>query len=578
MSDVNPASKSENASADSAQAAPAAPAVDEIDWTGQVLGEFRILHRLGRGGMGQVYLAEQTSLKRKVALKLLNPELASNQRALMRFKTEAENVARATHANIVQIYTIGQTNGVNYIALEYVEGKNLREFIERKGTPEIALGLHIMSQVASALQRASELGLVHRDIKPENILLTKKGEVKVADFGLSRAFTEAGSGEVSITQSQMTMGTPLYMSPEQVERKPVDPRTDIYSFGVTCYHMFAGTPPFRGQSAVEVAYQHLHQEPQPLAQIRPDLPAELCAMIHKMMAKKPEDRFQTAREIGREISRLCEMLNLGTSAVSLSASFLGNSSESLRTSASQAWPGKSSSSTGLWPFLIVVSVLLALAGGGLSAWYYHHRGLPVVDPDPHQNGDLNKDGNLVKLPNLKEREQELKRRVEERMHPETSIQVATGVNACTDLGFFYIKHNRLDDADAFFKDLSKPERKVPAYALLGRIGHAMVLAFRDRPEESNEEFLALARDFDRYEVRLAKFKKDQSDELEAYKIVWKSNDVQVREMAAKALNHNYANKPEAFMEKGPAERLNAYRQPPRPLLKPPPTPPMPMNP
>src|SRR5450631_4845668 len=118
----------------------AASAADEVDWTGQVLGEFRLLNRLGRGGMGQVYLAEQTSLKRKVALKLLHPDLASNERSLLRFKAEAENVARATHANIVQIYTIGAANGVNYLALEYVEGRNLREFIERKGTPELSLG------------------------------------------------------------------------------------------------------------------------------------------------------------------------------------------------------------------------------------------------------------------------------------------------------------------------------------------------------------------------------------------------------------------------------------------------------
>ena len=199
---------------------------DEVDWTGQVLGEFRLMHRLGRGGMGQVYLAEQTSLKRKVALKLLNPELASNERSLARFKAEAENVARATHANIVQIYTIGQANGINYIALEYIEGRNLREFIEKKGTPELALGLHVMAQVAAALQRASELGIIHRDIKPENILLTKKGEVKVADFGLSRCFAEEAS-QVSVTQSQVAMGTHLYMSPEQVERKAVDTRTDI---------------------------------------------------------------------------------------------------------------------------------------------------------------------------------------------------------------------------------------------------------------------------------------------------------------------------------------------------------------
>src|SRR5205823_8170965 len=141
-------------------------------------------------------------------------------RSLQRFKAEALNVARATHANIVQIYTIGEANGINYIALEYVEGKNLREFIEKKGTPEISLGLHIMAQVAAALQRASELGVIHRDVKPENIMLTKKGEVKVADFGLSRCFDEANAQH--LTQSQVVMGTPLYMSPEQVERRPVD--------------------------------------------------------------------------------------------------------------------------------------------------------------------------------------------------------------------------------------------------------------------------------------------------------------------------------------------------------------------
>src|SRR5262249_52455908 len=159
-----------------------------------------------QGGMGQVYLAEQISLKRKVALKLLRTDMAQNERSLQRFKIEAQNVARATHANIVQIYTIDQANGIHYIALEYVEGKNLREFIEKKGTPEISLALHIMAQVAAALQRASELGIIHRDVKPDNIMLTKKGEVKVADFGLSRCFDE--SNPQNITQSQVVMGTP----------------------------------------------------------------------------------------------------------------------------------------------------------------------------------------------------------------------------------------------------------------------------------------------------------------------------------------------------------------------------------
>src|SRR5262245_41619747 len=346
---------------------------DEVDWTGQVLGEFRILHRLGKGGMGQVYLAEQTSLKRKVALKLLNPELASNDRSLHRFKAEAENVARATHANIVQIYTIDKANDINYIALEYVEGKNLREFIEKKGTPELALGLHIMMQVAAALQRASELGIIHRDIKPENILLTKKGEVKVADFGLSRCFAET-TESASLTQSQVTMGTPLYMSPEQVERKSVDPRTDIYSFGVTCYHMFAGTPPFRGTSPIEVAYQHVHKEAQSLAEIRPDLPAELFTIIQKMMAKKPEERYQTAGEIVRDVNRLRESLNLGTiAAVSISSSFIAGAP-------THPWPETPTASPASWRVIMYGSVLVALLAGLGIGWFQHQQGAQTKDP------------------------------------------------------------------------------------------------------------------------------------------------------------------------------------------------------
>src|SRR5690349_10642706 len=198
----------------------------ELDLTGKTLGDFHILNRLGQGGMGQVYLAEQRSLQRKVALKILRPELAADRTALERFKAEATAVARVPHANIVQVYTVGMENGIAFMALEYVEGRNLREYLARKGPPELLPALRIMLQVASALQRAGELGIVHRDIKPENILLTRRGEVKVADFGLSRYFA-GGQPAVNLTQPGVTLGTPLYMSPEQVQGQPVDPRSDI---------------------------------------------------------------------------------------------------------------------------------------------------------------------------------------------------------------------------------------------------------------------------------------------------------------------------------------------------------------
>src|SRR5262245_42557599 len=286
------------------------------DWSGRTVGEFIILRRLGRGGMGQVFLAEQQSLKRKVAIKILRPELAANERSRKRFKAEAEAVANLIHPNIVQIYAIGEHEGVPYMALEYVEGRNLRDFLNRRGPPDLPMALSIMRRVASALQKADEHNFVHRDIKPENILLSvtrnknengktisKLHAVKVADFGLSRCLSESET-PMNLTQSGVTMGTPLYMSPEQVHGQPADHRSDIYSFGVTCYHMLAGEPPFRGSSAFDVAIQHVQGEARLLASLRPDLPPELCAVVHKMMAKRPEDRYQSPREIVHELARL----------------------------------------------------------------------------------------------------------------------------------------------------------------------------------------------------------------------------------------------------------------------------------
>src|SRR5439155_18621652 len=173
------------------------------------------------------------------------------------------------------------------------------------------VALSIMRQCAAALQRASELGIAHRDIKPDNILLTRKGEVKIADFGLSRNLERDGQ-PLHLTQSGVTMGTPLYMSPEQVQGQKIDARTDIYSLGVTCYHMLAGEPPFRGATAFDVALKHVQEQPRPLAELRPDLPPDLCGMVHKMMAKNPDDRYQSAREILRDLVKLRDGLAVGT--------------------------------------------------------------------------------------------------------------------------------------------------------------------------------------------------------------------------------------------------------------------------
>lgn len=277
------------------------PAPD-ADLSGRLLGDFQLLRRLGRGAMAEVYLAEQCSLKRRVALKILRSELADDPTYLQRFEIEAQAAASLVHANIVQIYEVGHIEHWHYIAQEYVQGQNLQDWLSRNGPPDVPHALSIMRQVASALAKAAEVGVVHRDIKPENIMLTTGGEVKVADFGLARLTNDKDNNQ--LTQIGITLGTPLYMSPEQVEGKPLDPRSDIYSFGVTCYHMLVGMPPFSGETALAVAVQHLKTQPKQIESIRPDLPPALCRLVHSMLVKTPDRRCASAREIVREVRRL----------------------------------------------------------------------------------------------------------------------------------------------------------------------------------------------------------------------------------------------------------------------------------
>ncbi len=266
--------------------------------TGTQLGGYLLLRRLGRGAMAEVYLAEQVSLRRHVALKILRANLAVQNAYVKRFRLEAQAAASLVHPNIVQIYEVGCAGGLHFIAQEYVQGMNLQEMLVRRGTPELKVALGIMRQTAAALAKAAERGIVHRDIKPENIMLSGHGEVKVADFGLARL----SSNETRLTQEGYTLGTPLYMSPEQVEGKPLDARSDIYSLGVTCYHMLAGQPPFHGDTALNVAVQHLKGGAEDLALVRPDLPPALCRLIHTMFAPKPEDRCASALEIFEAIA------------------------------------------------------------------------------------------------------------------------------------------------------------------------------------------------------------------------------------------------------------------------------------
>ncbi len=263
------------------------PLTPSQDLTGRELGGYRVLRRLGSGGMADVYLAEQRSLGRQVALKVLQDKLADDASYVERFAQEARAAASLVHPNIVQIYEVGREQNVHFIAQEYVAGKNLGQLVERQGALEPGLVLDILRQVVSALCKSHELGIVHRDVKPENILLSHAGEVKVADFGLARV---TGADTKTLTRVGVTMGTPLYMSPEQIEGRPLDVRSDIYSLGVTCYFLLTGVTPHSGETALAVAVQHLNSAPTPLENVRPELSSALARTVHQMLAKKPENR------------------------------------------------------------------------------------------------------------------------------------------------------------------------------------------------------------------------------------------------------------------------------------------------
>jgi serine/threonine-protein kinase len=509
------------------------------DLTGRTLADFRVLRRLGAGGMGEVYLAEQVSLKRHVALKVLRTELlAADPRAKERFLAEAHAAARATHANIVQVYAVGEAEGVCYMALEYVEGRNLRDYLARKGPPEVLPALGVMRQVAAALVRAGELGIVHRDIKPENILLTRKGEVKVADFGLSRCLT--GDQPLHLTQSGVTLGTPLYMSPEQVEGKPLDPRTDIYSFGITCYHMLAGQPPFRGESAFEVALQHVRAEPPPLSGCRPDLPEALCALVHKMMAKDPAQRPQTARDLLRDIARVRESLGGATGAVrplDISVDLVpvtaqavaapataGRGPQEPETSAPSPAPRNPSGR----PLLVAASLAGALLLGVACGWLRRHAAAPA-----HAAAVLPAEGEVY---SPQEREQTLRKAADEYLEAprKTPDEIATGLGLSLKLALLYLDLHRLDDAEQLFDRLDRIHQP-RQYHVLGHLGRGVVLALRSQPKESNKLFQDV---FTPWPAREAARKK--ADGLPAWQNpLWQNP--QLRAWLARAVDYNHQN-------------------------------------
>ncbi|HEX4589335.1 MAG TPA: serine/threonine-protein kinase, partial [Gemmataceae bacterium] len=303
----------------------------------------------------------------------------------------------------------------------------------------------------------------------ENILLTRKGEVKVADFGLSRDLT--GEQDLSLTQTGVTMGTPLYMSPEQAQGNPLDSRSDVYSFGVTCYHMFTGRPPFRGQTAIEVALKHVNEQPPSLAEVRPDLPPAIASLVNRMMSKDPAKRPQSGREILRELSQ-------PGGAVTSENPFAGLAVPP--SDATTVLPPVAEPRRRTWPWVIGIAGLLlaGLAGAALRLGHGPEAPTPVMDDYPS-------------LPVVSDRERRLLAAVELYTNPppKTPDKIRQGAGHCVELGVLYWEQRRLSDAQQFFEELGKNGNAPPTYKTVAKLGLAVSYSLEDEFDRSNKLFL-----------------------------------------------------------------------------------------
>jgi uncharacterized RDD family membrane protein YckC len=281
--------------------APAAAAPTGGDpLVGRRLKHFEVKRLLGRGGMGAVYLALDTSLDRPVALKVLAPEIGQDPELLARFVREARAQARLRHPNITQIYFIGEDAGTHFFAMEYVEGEPLGALLARGERIAWGTAVEYAGGAARGLRAAYQQGFIHRDIKPSNLLLDGDGQIKIADFGLVKSL----KGDLELTREGVILGSPLYMAPEQGRMENVDHRADIYSLGCALYHMISGNPPFEAPSAVGVISKHVTDRARPLRATRPEVPLGVERLVERMMAKDPQNRFPGYDELIAALERV----------------------------------------------------------------------------------------------------------------------------------------------------------------------------------------------------------------------------------------------------------------------------------
>ncbi|HEY5694896.1 MAG TPA: Stk1 family PASTA domain-containing Ser/Thr kinase, partial [Gaiellaceae bacterium] len=336
------------------------------------------------GGMADVYLAEDQELGRRVAIKILNGRHANDDQFIERFRREAKNAAALNHPNIVSIYDRGEAEDTYYIAMEFLDGRTLKELVVSRGAAPINVAIEYARQILSALRFAHRHGIVHRDIKPHNVLVDAEGRVKVTDFGIARA------GTSQMTETGSIVGTAQYLSPEQARGGEVDPRSDLYSLGVVLYELLTGKTPFDGETPVEIAMKHLSNAPKPPSKLRPDVTPELDKVVLRALAKNPDDRYQSADEMEADLERVARGAPVSAATAATQVLPAAAAVAADPTSATMIAPPPSAPARAvppppvvteeeyaepggpgrpLWPWLLAAAFVIAAAIAGFFVWH-----------------------------------------------------------------------------------------------------------------------------------------------------------------------------------------------------------------
>src|SRR3954471_3580038 len=358
-----------------------------------------IKRKLGSGGMAVVFLAEDQELGRPVALKLLDDRHAADEQFVERFRREAQSAAGLNHPSIVSIFDRGYAEGTYYIAMEYLDGRTLKELLVKNGPTPVPIAIDYARQILGAIAFAHKNGIIHRDIKPHNIVVGGDGRLKVTDFGIAR------SGASQMTEAGSIVGTAQYLSPEQARGAPVDPRSDLYSLGIVLYEMLTGKVPFTGDTPVEIAMKHLSQVPEPPSKLRGDVPHDLDAVVMRSLAKDPDQRYASAEEMDADLARVARGVSVSRETEEAMTQVLSGvgitSAQTMiqrpRTSVApppappayrspgyydyeEPPPGRS-----VWPWLIALLLILA---GAIGGWFLYtkiqdqlNNNKPVAVPD-----------------------------------------------------------------------------------------------------------------------------------------------------------------------------------------------------